>query len=202
VEVLYLEILLAVGAFGLGSLPFSWWIGKLFLGKDIRDFWPDHNPGATNVFRAGGRISGGLSVILDIAKGIPFVFLAQRFELSIVYIYFIGLIAILGHAYSPLLGFKGGKATAVTGGVLLAVPQKDLLIVSLILIFLCFLALESDEWRIVITFFGTLLYTIFTSKGHETILFIAGILIILTIKNRAGLHLWPKYRTGLKIRSG
>ena len=194
--------LLAIGAFGLGSLPFSWWIGKIILRKDIRDVWPDHNPGATNVFRAGGRVSGGLAVFLDIAKGTPCVFLAQLAGLSTGEVYIIGLLAILGHAYSPFLKFRGGKATAVTGGVLLAAPHKDLLVISLILIFLCFLLLESDEWRIVITFSGTLLYTILNTKGIETILFIAGILTILTIKNRAGLHLWPKYRKVLKFRSG
>ncbi|MCA9957221.1 MAG: glycerol-3-phosphate acyltransferase, partial [Anaerolineales bacterium] len=33
--------------FVLGALPFSVWVGKLVLGKDIRQFG-DKNPGATN----------------------------------------------------------------------------------------------------------------------------------------------------------
>jgi glycerol-3-phosphate acyltransferase PlsY len=202
VENFPLVLILVVGAFGLGSFPFSWWIGKLFLQKDIRDFGTDHNPGAANVFRAGGRFSGGLAVFLDITKGVPCVLLAQVAGLSATIVYAVGVLAILGHAYSPFLKFKGGKATAVTAGVLLAAPHKDLMMVSLILIFLCFMIMESDGWRVVITVSGTLIYSFFTSKGIETILFMACILAILTIKNAAGLSLRPTYRWRVKIGSG
>ncbi len=102
-DTITLTFLLSIGAFASGSLPFSMWIGKLFLKKDIRDFGSDRNPGAANVFRAGGRISGGLAVFLDIAKGTPFVFLAQMVKLPEIDVYVIGLLAILGHAYSPFL---------------------------------------------------------------------------------------------------
>ena len=35
--------LLAIAAFGLGACPFSVWVGRWFLGKDIRDYG-DGNP--------------------------------------------------------------------------------------------------------------------------------------------------------------
>ena len=197
-----LLVLLSIGSFLLGALPFSWWIGKLFLRKDIRDFWQDRNPGATNVFRAGGRVSGGLAVFLDIAKGAPFVLLTEINGYPLSAVYLVGILAILGHAYSPFLKLRGGKATAVTAGVLFAAPHKDVLLVALILILLCFLLTESDSWRIVITFSGTLIYTIVAAKGIETILFVAGILIILAIKNFKGLRVRPKYRSLIKIHFG
>jgi glycerol-3-phosphate acyltransferase PlsY len=75
VEVFYFA-LSAVSAFWLGACPFSVWIGRWVLGKDIRDYG-DGNPGAANVFRAGGRKSGCLAVILDTTKGVPFVALAH-----------------------------------------------------------------------------------------------------------------------------
>jgi acyl phosphate:glycerol-3-phosphate acyltransferase len=155
-----------------------------------------------NVFRAGGRVSGATAVFLDIAKGIPFVLLAQINGYPLSAVYFIGILAILGHAYSPFLKFKGGKATAVTAGVVLAAPHKDVLLIALILIFLCFLITESDSWRILITFSGTLIYTILAAKGIETVFFMAGILIILVIKNFRGLRVRPKYRSLIKIRFG
>lgn len=74
----FYSISLAVCAFCLGACPFSLWIGRWLLGKDIRDYG-DGNPGAVNIFRAGGRKSGCLALILDIAKGIPFVALAYLF---------------------------------------------------------------------------------------------------------------------------
>ena len=105
--------LLAVSAFWLGACPFSVWIGQWLLGKDIRDYG-DGNPGATNVFRAGGRKSGCLAIILDAAKGVPFVLLAHLFfGLSIIAVMAVALSAILGHAFSPLLRFRGGKSIAV-----------------------------------------------------------------------------------------
>jgi glycerol-3-phosphate acyltransferase PlsY len=80
VEVFYFA-LLVVSAFWLGACPFSVWIGQWVLGKDIRNYG-DGNPGAANVFRAGGRKSGCLALILDVAKGAPFVALTHSFFTS------------------------------------------------------------------------------------------------------------------------
>ena len=76
-ELRYFTIL-ALCAFGLGACPFSLWVGRWFLGRDIRNYG-DGNPGAVNVFRAGGRKAGLLAVLLDVAKGVPFVWLAHSF---------------------------------------------------------------------------------------------------------------------------
>ncbi|MCK4863660.1 MAG: glycerol-3-phosphate acyltransferase, partial [Dehalococcoidales bacterium] len=120
--------LLSIAAFGLGAIPFSLIVGRLFLGKDPRDYG-DGNPGAVNVFRAGGQKAGYLAVFLDVAKGVPFVFLAHSlFGLSHVAVVAVGMCAILGHAFSPFLHWRGGKAVAVTFGVLVALPQHELLL--------------------------------------------------------------------------
>ena len=56
-------------AFACGSLPFSVWVGRLLLGKEITRYG-DTNPGATNVFRAGGRSAAGRRAgILAVPKG-------------------------------------------------------------------------------------------------------------------------------------
>ncbi|HQP09669.1 MAG TPA: glycerol-3-phosphate acyltransferase, partial [Anaerolineaceae bacterium] len=54
-------------AFLFGSLPFSLWLGKLSLKVDVRQYG-DGNPGAANVFRAGGKGIGLLAIILDVTK--------------------------------------------------------------------------------------------------------------------------------------
>ena len=74
----FYSVLLAISAFWLGACPFSVWVGRWVLGKDIRNYG-DGNPGAANVFRAGGHKSGCFAVILDTAKGVPFVALAYLF---------------------------------------------------------------------------------------------------------------------------
>ena len=104
-------------AFLCGSLPFSVWIGNWFLKEDIRQYG-DSNPGAANVFRAGGRSWGVVALLLDFLKGAIPVGLAYwggqlgNWELAIV-----SIAPVLGHACSPLLGFRGGKALATTFGI-------------------------------------------------------------------------------------
>ena len=148
VEIVF-TILLAIAAFLVGAIPFSVIIGHWFLRKDVRHYG-DGNPGAVNVFRAGGHKTGILAVIMDVAKGVPFVLLAHTVAgLGIVSVIIIGLCAILGHAFSPFLHWRGGKAIAVTFGVLLALPEHEILLAFIVFTVLGFLFIEPFESRLV-----------------------------------------------------
>jgi glycerol-3-phosphate acyltransferase PlsY len=111
------KIFVVLIAFICGSLPFSVWIGRRWLGRDIRHYG-DANPGATNVFRAGSKRLGMFALLLDFLKGAIPVGLAH-FALGYNGGWLIAtvLAPVLGHAFSPFLGWRGGKAVAVTGGV-------------------------------------------------------------------------------------
>lgn len=103
--------------FTAGSLPFSFWIGRLWLGRDIR-MVGDGNPGATNVWRAGGRMAAACALLLDMLKGALPVSIAHHGRLAdSPWLIPVALAPIIGHALSPLMGGRGGKAVAVTGGV-------------------------------------------------------------------------------------
>ncbi|MAF86077.1 MAG: hypothetical protein CL875_06370 [Dehalococcoidales bacterium] len=191
---MFFSILLAVCAFWLGACPFSVWIGKRFLGKDIRDFG-DANPGAINVFRAGGRKLGFLAVILDIAKGVPFVALAYLFfELPGVIVLAVALSAIFGHAFSPLLRLRGGKSIAVTFGVLLALPQHEILLVFTVFMLLGFLFIETDGWRVMPGLAGSLAYLIITTGNSWESLFMLCVLVIFAVKHYNELQTVPRLR--------
>ena len=57
-----------------GSIPFGYILTKLFLKKDIRELGSG-NIGATNVLRAGNKIVGYSTLLLDVLKGIlPVIF--------------------------------------------------------------------------------------------------------------------------------
>ena len=100
-----------------GSLPFSVWIGALVLQTDIRTIG-DGNPGASNVWKAGGALWGVWAIVLDFAKGaIPVVIFNDWVELEGWKLTAVALAPILGHAFSPFLRFQGGKALAVTFGI-------------------------------------------------------------------------------------
>jgi len=196
VEVLY-SALLCVSAFCLGACPFSVWIGYWLLGKDIRDYG-DGNPGAINVFRAGSRKLGCLALILDTAKGVPFVILAYSFfGLPDAAIIAVGLSAILGHAFSPILRLKGGKSLAVTLGVLFALPQHEVLIAFMVFMFLAFLFVEIDAWRVMFGSAGSLIYLVSTTGSSLESLFTLCVLAILIVKHLKDLQTAPRFKVKL-----
>ena len=131
-------------AFVLGSIPFGLLIAKA-KGIDIRRHGSG-NIGATNVLRVVGKHYGITCFILDALKGFVPVVIAlslirmgdketslaltclrpfavtlpsdQQFLGQLLHV-ITGLMAILGHNYSPWVGFKGGKGMATSAGVLL-----------------------------------------------------------------------------------
>jgi len=101
--------------FLLGSIPFSFLIGKLFARTDIRTVG-DGNPGGTNAWKAGGWRVGLLAAILDILKGFLPVYLARQNDISDWKLVPVALTPVLGHALQPFLKFRGGKALGPSGG--------------------------------------------------------------------------------------
>jgi glycerol-3-phosphate acyltransferase PlsY len=181
-EIVYFVILLVL-AFGLGSCPFSVWIGKWILGKNIRNYG-DANPGAYNVMRAGGRWAFALALVADIGKGVPFVALAHYyFELPMAMVMAIGLGAILGHAFSPILRLHGGKSLGVTAGVLLALPQHEILISVLIFMLLAFLLIDVDAWKVMFATSATTVYLLITKGLSLEPLFVICVMAILATKH-------------------
>lgn len=118
-----MEILLSfIGAFLLGSIPTGYLVAKYFKKIDIREHGSG-NVGATNVSRVLGR-GLGLSVFaIDVAKGLlPVIVFTNVFGQTPAlegWNAWVGFGAILGHIYTPFLGFKGGKGIATGAGVVL-----------------------------------------------------------------------------------
>jgi glycerol-3-phosphate acyltransferase PlsY len=189
-----IAISLAIGAFWLGACPFSVWIGRRLLGKEIRAYG-DGNPGAANVFRAGGRMAGVLAIILDIAKGIPFVILAHSFfELPDPLVLAVGLCAILGHAFSPFLRLRGGKAIAVTLGVFIALPQHYILVAFMGFMLLGYLLIEIDAWVTMLGATGSMAYVAVTTRVSWETLFMLCVLAILATKHFDDLKAIPRFK--------
>ncbi|HEY8962401.1 MAG TPA: glycerol-3-phosphate 1-O-acyltransferase PlsY [Luteolibacter sp.] len=149
-------------AFLLGSIPFGLLIAKA-KGIDIRQHGSG-NIGATNVLRVVGKKYGITCLLLDALKGflptalaISLIRIAGRtsqidFGLPDAWVLHVsqadaltaqiahiatGLCAILGHNYSPWVGFKGGKGIATSAGGLLALMPAGvgILIVLWVLLF-------------------------------------------------------------------
>ena len=116
------NIMLIVGAYLLGSIPFALVIGKGIYGVDVRKSGSG-NIGTTNVFRVLGKKAGTLVFIGDMAKGFLPVFLALSLapdeSASLVAVLAAGA-AIAGHTFPIFLKFKGGKGVATGGGAVIA----------------------------------------------------------------------------------
>ena len=144
-------LLYIVFTFFLGSLPFALWIGRLTTGEDIRSFG-DHNPGATNVLRAGSRVGFILAMIVDISKGaLPVGLAYQQWGVQDWRIVPITLAAVAGHAFSPFLGGKGGKALATALGVWIGLTLWSLSSLALGLLILWMLLVRPSAWALLLT---------------------------------------------------
>ncbi|MCS7011268.1 MAG: glycerol-3-phosphate acyltransferase [Anaerolineales bacterium] len=149
--------------FFLGAVPFSLLMGKLVVGRDIRTVG-DGNPGGANALRAGGLKAGIPAIFLDIAKGFLPVYLAQRAGLSGWSLLPVLLAPIVGHAFSPFLGFRGGKALAASGGAWLALIGWWVFPIYALLALPFTLLQTEDAWSACSGFAPLLVYAFLTGE--------------------------------------
>jgi len=182
----------------LGSLPFSLWIGKIILHKDIRKFG-DGAPGATNVARAGSRALYVIAALLDAFKGTAPVYLSQMlsgmagWELAAV-----AMAPVVGHAFSPFLNFRGGMGMATTFGVWLGLTGWLGPVVMALCIGFMFIIQKNWVWASVVgmTIFLIILLVLpdlFIAKYRLSLLS-AGMVhtSILAIKRYSYFRSWPE----------
>ena len=77
------------------------------------------NPGFSNVLRLHGRRLALATLLVDAAKGVPALLLAQLAGLPPWAQGLVGLAVLLGHSYPAWHRFRGGKAVASAFGVML-----------------------------------------------------------------------------------
>ncbi len=130
-------------AYLLGSIPFALIIGKIGYKIDIREHGSG-NLGATNAFRVLGTKAGIFVTLADILKGtlatlMP-LFASFFFDIEVSRL-IIGVFAVLGHTYPVFAKFKGGKAVATSGGIILGI--NPLLFIAMVLTFILSLYLSK-----------------------------------------------------------
>lgn len=108
----------AVAAFLVGGVSPAVLLAR-WKGSDLRSAGSG-NPGATNAGRVLGRRWGVLVGVVDVLKGLVPTVLALV-GLGLLGGLAVGLAVVLGHMFSPFLGFRGGKGVATACGAILAV---------------------------------------------------------------------------------
>ena len=147
-----------IGGYLLGSILFAYVLPKLTRHIDIREMSEDGNPGTYNAFRYGGLVCGICVLLLELLKGFFPVWLCER-TAGLQSLWFAAVMAapVLGHAYSIYHRGRGGKAIAVSFGVLLGlVPagiwQPLAMLVLFYLLFSLLLKIKSHARRSVVTY--------------------------------------------------
>lgn len=159
-----------------GMFQTSYFIGKI-RGVDIRKHGSG-NLGTTNSFRVFGKVSGIITLLLDIMKSVLAVLLGSYLlsmagymtdDRKLLYSFYIGLGVVLGHDFPFFLKFKGGKGVASTAGMILSVGHFPLFGISLAVFLGLFLAtgyvslgslIGYSVFAILVIVFGTMgIYT-------------------------------------------
>jgi acyl phosphate:glycerol-3-phosphate acyltransferase len=113
-------VLVVLGGYLLGSIPFGYWLVLLLKGEDVRTVGSG-NIGATNVWRTYGKAYGIPIVLLDVAKGFVPALVGTILVGELVGV-LAGGAAMLGHWRPLFLRFqKGGKTVATAGGTFFGV---------------------------------------------------------------------------------
>lgn len=104
-----------------GSVLYGYLLPKWIYGRDVTALSKDRNPGGANAFLYGGHIVGITAILLDVLKGfLPVFGAAGSLDVSNPWFGLVILAPVAGHAWPFWKKGGGGKAIAVSFGVLLA----------------------------------------------------------------------------------
>lgn len=128
------NLLLYLGAYLLGSVPFGLLLAKFFAKVDIKEAG-SKSIGATNVLRVVKQSNTKLAKKLAVATfacdflkaALPI--LALKFAgYDDNMLYSVGVFAVLGHCFSAYLRLEGGKGVATAAGVMAVLLPLELII--------------------------------------------------------------------------
>ena len=160
-------LIIVLGSYFLGSIPFGFILTKIFLKKDIRNVGSG-NIGATNALRTGNKSLGYTTLFLDILKAVlPVLYVKYNFTEAI---YVASLCAFLGHVFPIWLKFNGGKGVATYVGMLFAI-NITLGLVFVIIWFIIFLLTKFSSLSSLVASATIPIYLIVLSEFNQLIFF-------------------------------
>jgi glycerol-3-phosphate acyltransferase PlsY len=184
-----LSVLMAILGYLLGAVPFGIVVSKALGLSDPRTIG-SKNVGFTNVLRVSGTKAGVLTLLGDMGKGWLMGWAAMQWLTDERVIMVVAFLPILGHLFSPFLGFKGGKGVATAlGSVLGLSPSMGLL---LLLIWLGAVAIWRYSSGGALAAFGLFpVVAIVNEQRHEFLVFAIIVSALIWIKHKENiLRLW------------
>lgn len=134
---MFFKMMSIIISYLLGSISFSYFIAKIWMGIDIRNYGSG-NAGATNVLRVLGTKPAIIALLGDALKGIIAVYLGKLTGDELIML-LCGLAVVIGHNWPIFLKFKGGKGIATSLGVILTISPLSSLILIIIGVFIIYI---------------------------------------------------------------
>lgn len=127
-------VVAVIASYLLGSISFSYLLGRVLKGIDIRQHGSG-NAGATNTLRVLGKGPAIAVLSLDVLKGMAAVWLPVWLGQDTIWVQIAcGIAVIVGHNWPVFFGFKGGKGIASTIGVMVTLAFLPSLLAGIIAI--------------------------------------------------------------------
>ncbi|MFT6441383.1 MAG: glycerol-3-phosphate acyltransferase PlsY [Salibacteraceae bacterium] len=194
-QVQLFEILGLLIAYLLGSIPTAVWVGRIFYGKDVREFGSG-NAGATNTFRVLGKKAGIPVLLFDILKGSIAVYLACYFvdyqegtSDFVNYQLVLGIGVLIGHIFPVYVGFRGGKGIATLLGIMIAIhPQAAFSCIGIFLAVFLLTKYVSLGSMISAICFPLLIILVFKSEIPSLVIFSIFIAIMVLITHQKNIE--------------
>ena len=183
----------------IGAVPAAAWLARA-RGVDIRKVGSG-NSGATNVLRSLGKGPALLVASFDILKGVLAVLLARTLGLSAEWAALCGVLAVIGHNFSPFLAFRGGKGVATSFGVI-AILDPVLGLTTFVLAIACmWLTRFVSAGSIMGAFIAGALVLVLPrpSWDRAAVLFLAALLVWQHRENVRKLQAGTERRLGEKV---
>lgn len=179
---------LPIISFLSGSLMFSFWLVRLS-GRDPRAVG-DGNPGAVNAFKVAGPVIGSLGLLLDFLKGaIPVGLGYWHLQIGGLLLALTIIAPVLGHAFSPWLRFRGGKAIAVTFGVWCGITfwEAPCVLGGVLLVTKFIFRVRNDAVCVMLGMMALLIYVVLRLKSPALIAAALGNALVIIYKHRLAL---------------
>jgi glycerol-3-phosphate acyltransferase PlsY len=107
-----------IASFFVGAIPFGVLVSRAFYATDLRTSGSG-NIGAANALRTLGKRGAVAVLVLDALKGFAPTLAAGALGGPLLAT-LVAFVAVVGHCWSPFLGFKGGKGVATLLGTVIA----------------------------------------------------------------------------------
>jgi glycerol-3-phosphate acyltransferase PlsY len=169
-------VTLVVASLLIGAVPWGFLAGKASRGIDLRAVGSG-GTGATNVLRTLGPRASAVVALLDILKGLLPVVLARSAGFDPAWVAAAAVATVVGHCWSPFIGFKGGKGVATGAGAAIALFPYVLVIVP-VMGFVVWTTKYVSLGSLIAAGLGALLAVIYAAAGRLDWIFAIAIVAI------------------------